>query len=103
MIAQFNNFSIKMTMKQAMSASHPGNCLAEVRILTETPAIKRQLKKISDADLILELSEYGAWDRYDLKNRTDNEERIVWIAACDITEENRQPAHTKEVKDGNYF
>ncbi len=86
MFASFNRFEIKMTKKQAISASHPGPCDLDVKALLRIPAIKRQLAKISDADLIAELYDYGAWNDEELAVRADNEERIVWIAAGDIAE-----------------
>jgi len=88
MYAQFNNFEIEMTLKQAQSASHSGSCDNDVNELLQLPKIKRQLAKIPDDKLVKELSEYGAWDETELANRQDNESRIVWIAANDITEEN---------------
>lgn len=87
MWATFNRFEIEMTKNQALSASHPGPCDSDVDVLLKHPKIKRQLKKISDEDLIAELWEYGAWDEKELENRVDNEQRIIWIAAGNIAEE----------------
>jgi hypothetical protein len=88
MFASFNRFEIEMTKKQALSAAHPGPCDNDVMALLRLPSIKRQLKRIPDSVLQEELREYGAWDEKQLSNRADNEERIVWIAAGDITEGN---------------
>lgn len=87
MYATFNRFEIKMTKAQAESASHPGQCDSDVAALLQLPEIKRQLAKIPDATLTEELKEYGAWDDGELQDRADNESRIIWLAACDITEE----------------
>ena len=87
MIAPFNRFEIVMTKKQAEACSDPGPCDADVEALVKTPAIARQLKRISDVDLITELSEYGAWDDQELADRPANDRRIVWIAAGNINEE----------------
>ncbi len=87
MYAQFNNFEIQMTLKQAQSASHSGRCDDDVNALLQLPEVKRQLVKISDAKLIAELSEYGAWDEIELSNRQDNEQRIIWLAAGNIAED----------------
>jgi len=46
MYASFNRFEIEMTMIQAESASHSGDCQADVRELLKHPKIKRQLRKI---------------------------------------------------------
>ena len=94
MIASFNRFEIVMTKKQAEACSHPGPCDADVEALVKTPAIARQLRRISDIDLQTELWEYGAWDAQELADRPANELRIVWIAADnimdDINEENQK-------------
>ena len=89
MYATFERFEIKMTKDQAASASHSGRCDDDVAALLELPSIKRQLKKINDEDLAAELSEYGAWDDEEIQNRADNEARIVWLAAGNITEDLR--------------
>jgi len=86
MIAQFNRFELQMTKRQAQSAAHQGECDRDVMQLLALPEIKRQLKKISNEDLSAELREYGAWDTEELRNRTANEGRIVWMAAWDIVE-----------------
>lgn len=87
MYAIFNNFEIEMTLKQAQSASHSGRCDDDVNALLQLPKIKRQLAKIPDDKLIKELSEYGAWNKIELENRQDNEQRIIWLAAGNISEE----------------
>jgi hypothetical protein len=33
------------------------------------------------------LKEYGAWDRQELADHDQNLQRILWLAACDITEQ----------------
>jgi hypothetical protein len=90
MHAYFDRFSIIMTLAQAKDASHQGRCDEDVNYLCSLPAIKRQLGKISDEDLKSELSGYGAWSDEDLEDRTENEERIIWISAGNIQEENRK-------------
>ncbi len=87
MHAQFNYFEIEMTRKQAESVSHSGDCENDVNILLQDKKIIRQLKKITDDKLIAELREYGAWEDEELQNRRDNEQRIIWIAGCNIIEE----------------
>ena len=86
MRAYFERFTLQMTKRQAESASHPGPCDADVQILLNDKRIRRQLREISDTDLVNELRRYGAWDDKQLSSRQDNEERIVWIAAGDIVE-----------------
>jgi len=86
MWATFNRFEIEMTKAQAESASHSGDCDADVIILLRLPKIKSQLKKISDEDLHAELKDSGAWTEAELNDRQTNEKRIIWIAAGDIRE-----------------
>lgn len=88
MWATFNRFEIEMTKDQAHTASHPGLCDSDVAELLRLPKIRRQLAKISDDDLRAELKEYGAWDAEELRDRTANEARIVWIAAGNIIDGN---------------
>lgn len=90
MYATFERFQLQMTLAQANGASHQGQCAEGVKALCSLPHIKRQLRKISDDDLASELKEYGAWDEEELQDRVANEERIVWIAAGNIVEENQR-------------
>jgi hypothetical protein len=78
---------LEMTLEQARSASHSGQCYEDVKALMTIPKITRQLKKIDSSILAVELKAYGAWTPEELANHADNLERIVWIAACDISEE----------------
>jgi len=87
MFAQFNRFEIEMTKAQAHTGSHQGSCDDDIAYLLTLPKIKRQLKNIPDEKLIDELRECGAWNDEELKDRKENEARIVWLAAGDIVEE----------------
>lgn len=81
---------LKMTMEQAKSASHQGQCDADVAELARVPAIKRQLDAIDPATLASELKEYGAWDDAELADHAQNLQRILWLAAGNIVEEANQ-------------
>lgn len=87
MIALFERFTIEMTRAQAESVSHSGECFEDCKELLTIPKIKRELKKITEEDLKAELKEYGAWNKEELEDRSDNELRIIWIAGCNIIEE----------------
>lgn len=87
MYAQFNRFGIKMTLAQARTASHAGDCEDDVLELLKLPAIRAQRARIPTPALVAELEEYGAWDDEDLQDRAANEKRIIWIAAGNISEE----------------
>lgn len=78
---------LQMTRAQAVGASHPGQCDADVLALSRTPKIARQLARIDPALLREELREYGAWDDEELQDHQQNLQRILWILAGDIIEE----------------
>ena len=87
MIAPFNRFELCMTMEQARTAYHPGQCFDDVKALMEEPKIARQFKKISDEDIRAELKETGGWEESELNDTDRNAIRILWIAAGNIVEE----------------
>jgi len=88
MIYYFNQgFSISMTLAQAESCSHQGQCDDDVLYLSRLPAIRRQIAKIQPEAIAAELKEYGAWDEIQLQDHDENIQRILWIAAGNISEE----------------
>lgn len=84
--AMFNRFELFMTYDQARSASHQGDCEADVRALMTDADIIAQLSAIDPEDIRAELREYGAWDAEQLADDVANHERVVWLAAGDIVE-----------------
>ncbi len=77
---------IEMTLDEALSASHQGQCDADVEALLNQPHIKAQFDAL-DADTIRQgLKEYGAWDADELADEEANRQRALWSAACDIRE-----------------
>lgn len=77
---------LNITKKEADSAFHQGQCDDDVKALSITPKIRRQLKTIDPCILRDELSEYGAWDESELQDHETNLQRILWIACGDINE-----------------
>ncbi len=75
---------LEMTLKQAKSVSHSGDCELDVNALI--PQLKSQLDNLDPHLLATELKEYGAWDDAELKSHPDNLQRVVWIAGCDLVE-----------------
>ena len=94
--AIFEGFEIQMTLEQARSASHPGDCLADVEKLLADPAIAKQVEEIGVTKIRRELRQCGAWSDWELRNVPMLRRRIVWLAACDINEEN--PSHEAQPK-----
>ena len=78
---------LQMTLYQARSASHQGQCIDDVLALSRVPKIAKQLAKVDPEVLRGELREYGA-DAEQLADHDENLQRLLWLAAGDITEEN---------------
>ena len=77
---------LQMTLEQARSASHRGQCDADVLALSRVRSIARQLSKVDAALLRDELREYGAWDAAELADHDANLQRLLWLAASSIVE-----------------
>lgn len=78
---------LQITLKQAQSASHQGQCDYDVMELSKVPKIARQLAKLDLETVRDELRGYGAWDSVELSNHAQNLQRILWLACGDIVEE----------------
>ncbi len=77
---------ISMTLDDALSASHAGQCDDDVGALVQLPSIAAQLNAIG-ADAIRDgLRESGAYSDEDSLEDEQNRHRAVWFAACDIRE-----------------
>ena len=81
---------LQLTLDQAESASHQGQCDLDVWELSHVPKIARQLAKIEPGTLRDELRESGAWDSEELSDHEQNLQRILWLAAGDIVDESAQ-------------
>lgn len=81
--------TLDMTLEQAESVSHQGQCYNDVIELMKVPAIAKQLNAMKDADIVASLREVGAWEPSEMLDRQTNLERIVWLAGCDLKEEAR--------------
>ena len=75
-----------MSLEQAQSVSHPGECDKDVKFLSDTSNIKAQIAEI-DSDVLKDvLSQYGCWDDEQLKDTYQNIQRLLWIAGGDIAD-----------------
>jgi len=90
MYAYFDRFTIKMTLEQAKSVSHQGDCFEDVKQLLKVKEIRRQIYKINPVDIQAELKEYGAWTGMELVDTESNNQRIIWIAGCNIVEDYKE-------------
>lgn len=87
--AYFNYIgSIELPKEVVNACSHSGDCTEDVQRCLKIPEIALELNGLDKEGLKKELSEYGAWSDTQLENHQDNLERILWIAASDISEEN---------------
>jgi hypothetical protein len=85
--ATFERFELAMTLDQAQSASHPGECDADVAELMCDANIAGQLDAIGPDKMRDELREYGAWDAEELADDDANRRRVVWLAAGMIVDD----------------
>lgn len=80
---------IEMTLEEAKSASHQGQCDADVAALLRQPHIAAQFDSFPPETIRAGLREAGAWDEDELTDDEQNRHRALWLAAGDIVEENR--------------
>jgi len=82
-VAQFDRFEIEMSGNAVLDCSHSGDCAADVE--NHAAEIKRSERCTPEA-LAKELAEYGAWNAEELADDAANWQRIVWLAAGDLSE-----------------
>ena len=78
---------LQISLSDAQSASHQGQCDDDVQALSKVPYISEQLAKIDPETLKGELREYGAWDDDELSDHEQNIQRLLWIACGDIVDQ----------------
>jgi hypothetical protein len=78
---------LQISLSDAESASHQGQCDDDVKALSQVPYIAEQLAKIDPELLRSELKEYGAWDDSELADHDQNRQRLLWLACGDIVEQ----------------
>ena len=81
--AYFNRFDLELPAQAIADCHHTGRCDSDVAFWE--PQI--DLSAIDPDDIRAELEECGAWDDSELANDQDNRERLIWIAAGNIQEE----------------
>lgn len=83
----YGDCNVTLTLDQAESASHAGQCDHDVCELSRVPSIAAALAAISPESAVRCLSGYGAWDAGELSDHDQNLQRILWLAAGDIIEQ----------------
>lgn len=89
--ASFNRFELRLNGAAVADCSHSGQCDSDVAY--HAPKVREQMEadnfpnKPTPEKIREELKEYGAWDESQLSDDDANWTRIVWIAACNIAED----------------
>lgn len=89
--ASFNRFELRLSGECVADCSHSGPCDDDVK--SWVPKVRAQIEADNfrnkpDAESIrAELAEYGAWDDDELADDDANFERLVWIAAGNISDD----------------
>ena len=83
---------LALTPEQAQSCAHPGPCDEDVAALSTVPEVAAQVAAWPADDLREELRGYGAWDPEELADDAQNRQRMLWLAASDMAENQRREA-----------
>ena len=85
--AFFNRFSLDLPDECVIDCAHQGPCDEDV----EFWFLKLDTSQFPSADAIrAELRECGAWDKDELIDNDANLRRLIWIAAGQIRDEQRE-------------
>lgn len=89
--AYFNRFALDLPAECVKDCSHSGSCDDDVEYWVGKIEIT-----IPPEQIAAELKEYGAWDAEELEDKEQNIKRLIWIAAGNISEENRDEKRKKD-------
>ncbi len=86
--AYFNRFTLEVPEKAVEDCSRPGQDASE--------AVAYWLDKVDfshvvNEDIRRELLDSGGWEREELEDNDENKKKILWMAACNIVEELKNP------------
>jgi hypothetical protein len=87
-----NGLRLSMRLRDARNLASPGDAAPRIEALLVTSwSLRTQMKSLMayPDDIRDALRPYGAWDAKELSDDRANERRFIWIAACNIAEENR--------------
>ena len=93
-----NGFTLMLEWPEVNACSQQGDRWDAVNDALTMDYVRKQLDNIEDGTLKAALMEEGAWTGEELLFRADNERRIVWIAACQILED-EEKYHTADPMD----
>ena len=78
--------NLRLTLDEAQSCSHPGQCDADIDYLLLSDGISAQVETWDPETLRAELAGCGAWEAEALEDHEENIRRLVWIACGDVAE-----------------
>ena len=84
--AYLERFTLQLPALCVSECAHQGDCSADVARWAMHRDVSAQFDTIEPDDLRAELREYGAWDDAELSDTAENRERMLWIAACNISD-----------------
>lgn len=87
MRAYFERFFLDLPVEVVGDCSHSGSCDQDVAFWAKR--VPRPAE-ITPEKLAAELREYGAWTPEELADDADNWHRLIWCAACNIKEDQRE-------------
>lgn len=99
--ATFNGFECRVSGEAILDIARSGP--ADSAVTFHLPSFLAQIKsdnfpkKLTAEKVRKELSEYGSWEAEELESDSDNLSRLLWIAACNIAEEDK-PDYSKPCK-----
>lgn len=98
--ASFNRFELRLPGQCVLDCSGPGR--ADDAVEYWTPKVREQAEKDgfhnapTPEKIASELKEYGAWEAHELEDLDTNWQRLVWIAAGNIREDDERDCSEPE-------
>jgi len=92
--ASFNRFELRLPGECITDCSASGS--VDDAVAYWAPRVRKQIEadnfpnKPTPAKIREELKEYGAWDADELKDDEQNFQRLIWIAAGNIADDDEQ-------------
>ena len=102
--ASFNRFEMAMPTRAIKDLSASGSVDDAAKYWADKVVFNFQASDDPEAIIIFrateksirqELREYGAWDGEELEDEAMNIQRLIWIAACNIAEEDELSEYHK--------
>lgn len=76
---------LDLTKQQVETGSAIGDRYEYIRSIL--PELRKQLENYNDKAIKRSLIETGGWEEEELRNREENNIKLIWCACCDIAAE----------------